>query len=241
MGFSVEPIGVLHSCFKDKFGVPRQPGLIRVADARLELFASYNRAEAFSGLEGFSHIWVTFVFHHCLDQEAGLSVRPPRLGGNRKVGVFASRATHRPNPIGISVSELVAIEQDKNGFCLRLRGVDLIDGTPVLDIKPYVPYSDSIADAQTGYAQQAPTPSFEVVFSTQAEQQCQQYAQHWPELRQLIVEVLALDPRPAYLAGRSQQKQFAVRLYELDVHWRVLDETVIEVVAIVRDDKAVFD
>ncbi len=241
MGFSVEPIGVVHSCFKDKFGVPRQPGLVSVADGWLELFAPYNRTEAFSGLEGFSHIWITFVFHHCLDQGARLSVRPPRLGGNRKVGVFASRATHRPNPVGISVAELAGIEQDKGGLCLRLRGIDLIDGTPVLDIKPYVPYSDSSPEARADYAQQPPTASFDVVFSVEAESQCEKYGQRWPALRQLIVEVLVLDPRPAYLAGRSVTKQFAVRLYELDVRWRVKDESVIEVISIEYDDKCLFD
>ncbi len=241
MGFSVEPIGVIHSCFKDKFGVPRQPGLVSVANAWLELFVPYNRAEAFSGLDGFSHIWITFVFHHCLGQAARLSVRPPRLGGNRKVGVFASRSTHRPNPVGISVAEVAGIEQDKGGLRLRLRGLDLVDGTPVLDIKPYVPYSDSIPEARADYAPQAPATSFDVVFSVEAESQCEKHSQRWPELRQLIVEVLGLDPRPAYLVGRSVEKEFAVRLYELDIHWRVRGEGVIEVISIEHDDKCVFD
>ena len=241
MGFSVEPIGVIHSCFKDKFGVPRQPGLVSVANAWLELFVPYNRAEAFSGLDGFSHIWITFVFHHCLDQAARLSVRPPRLGGNRKVGVFASRSTHRPNPVGISVAELAGIEQDKGGLRLRLRGLDLVDGTPVLDIKPYVPYSDSVPEARADYAPQAPVISFDVVFSAAAELQCETHFQRWPELRQLIVEVLGLDPRPAYLVGRSVEKAFAVRLYELDVRWRVKDDSAIEVLSIEYDDKCVFD
>ena len=241
MGFSVEPIGVVHSCFKDKFGVPRQPGLVSVADGWLELLAPYNRAEAFSGLQDFTHIWVTFVFHHCLDQSARLSVRPPRLGGNRKVGVFASRATHRPNPIGISVAELVGVEQEKKGIRLKIRGLDLVDGTPVLDIKPYVPYSDSIPEARADYAQQAPISSFDVLFLAEAELQCEQHSQRWPELRQLIVEVLALDPRPAYIAACSAEKTFAIRLYELDIRWRVKDEHLIEVISIEHDDKCVFD
>lgn len=241
MSFSVEPVGVIHSCFKDKFGVPRQPGLVRVAKGWLELFSPYNRTEAFTGLEGFSHIWITFVFHHCLDQGARLSVRPPRLGGNRKVGVFASRATHRPNPIGISVAELVTVERYKNGVCLQLGGLDLIDGTPVLDIKPYVPYSDSIPLARADYAQQAPTASLDVLFSAAAERQCDKQSQRWPELRQLIVEVLALDPRPAYLAARSAAKVFAIRLHGLDIHWRVRDEHVVDIISIEDDDKCVFD
>ena len=241
MGFLVEPIGVVHSCFKDKFGVPRQPGLVRVADGWLELFAPYNRVEAFGGLEGFSHIWITFVLHHCLDQGARLSVRPPRLGGNRKIGVFASRATHRPNPVGISVAELAGVEQDKNRIRLQVKGLDLVDGTPVLDIKPYVPYSDSIPEARADYAQRAPAASFDVLFSAKAELQCNKQIQHWPGLRQLIVEVLALDPRPAYLAASTVEKVFAIRLYEFDIRWKVLNERVIEVISIEYDDKCIFD
>lgn len=144
IGFSIEAIGVTHSCFKDKFGVPRQPGLINSAHARLELFPPFNQPSAFSGLEGFSHIWINFVFHHCLDQQVRLTVRPPRLGGNRKIGVFASRSTHRPNPIGLSVVKLAGIEKGSDGVSLLLNGVDLVDGTPVLDIKPYLPSADAI-------------------------------------------------------------------------------------------------
>ncbi len=241
MGFSVEPVGVIHSCFKDKFGVPRQPGLVSVARGWLEMFAPYNRAEAFAGLEGFSHIWITFVFHHCLDQGARLSVRPPRLGGNRKVGVFASRATHRPNPIGISVVELLGVERYKNGVSLQLGGLDLVDGTPVLDIKPYVPYSDAIPEALADYAQQAPIASFDVVFSAEAALTCDKLCQHRPGLRQLIIEVLALDPRPAYFTAASAEKTFAVRLHEFDIRWRVPNEHVVEVMSIEDDDKPIFD
>ena len=121
--------------------MPRQPGLVD-AVARLELFPPFDRAEVFSGLEGFSHVWISFVFHLCLGQQARLTVRPPRLGGNRKIGVFASRSTHRPNPIGISVVALAGIEQFNNGISLLLKGADVVDGTPVLDIKPFAPYFD---------------------------------------------------------------------------------------------------
>jgi len=235
MGFTLEPIGVIHSCFKDKFGVPRQPGLVAAAEARLELFSPYNRAEAFKGLEGFSHLWVSFIFHQCLGQEARLSVRPPRLGGNRKLGVFASRSTHRPNPIGISVVELIGMEQSASGVVLLLGGVDLIDATPVLDIKPYVPYADAVTDARADYAQQAPQDDFAVHFTPPAEQQCEQYTASWPGLRQLIKSVLSYDPRPAYMAGKSGDKTYALRLYALEVCWRVVADNVIEVYAIEAD------
>ncbi len=232
MGFSLEAVGVIHCCFKDKFGVPRQPGLINSAHARLEFYPPYNQCDAFTGLDEFSHIWIHFVFHHCLGQQTRLSVRPPRLGGNRKIGVFASRSTHRPNPIGLSVVKLAGIEKRGDGISLILEGVDLVDGTPVLDIKPYIPDVDAISDAQTGYAQQAPEARFNVIFTPQAEQQCYRFTERWPDLKRLIVEVLSLDPRPAYLSEKSGNRQFAIRLYQLDVQWRVLEINLIEVLSI---------
>ena len=211
--------------------MPRQPGLVD-AVARLELFPPFDRAEVFSGLEGFSHVWISFVFHLCLGQQARLTVRPPRLGGNRKIGVFASRSTHRPNPIGISVVALAGIEQFNNGISLLLKGADVVDGTPVLDIKPYIPYTDAIPSAVADYAQATPVRKFEVRFSLPAEQQCRQQAARWPDLRQLIISVLSLDPRPAYLPDIDFNRRYAIRLYDLDVHWHVLDPGLIEVLAV---------
>jgi tRNA-Thr(GGU) m(6)t(6)A37 methyltransferase TsaA len=199
------------------------------------VFSPYNRPEAFKGLEGFSHIWVSFVFHHCLGKARRLSVRPPRLGGNRKIGVFASRSSHRPNPVGISVIELAGQEQVAGGVSLILKGLDLIDGTPVLDIKPYIPYADAVPDARADFAQQAPQAGFEVCFSAQAELRCEQYAALWPGLRQLIAAILSYDPRPAYLSGTSGDKIFAVRLFQFEVRWRVSASNVIEVFAIEPD------
>jgi tRNA-Thr(GGU) m(6)t(6)A37 methyltransferase TsaA len=232
MGYSVAPVGVVHSCYKDKFGVPRQPGLVTAAEARLELCPPYDRAEAFAGLEGFSHLWILFVFHLCLNQQARLTVRPPRLGGNRKVGVFASRATHRPNPVGLSVVELAGIERDAERVSLLLRGHDLVDGTPVLDIKPYVPYADAIPDARAAFAREAPAVRFEVEFTPQAEQQLRCLAERRPGLRPLIVSLLSFDPRPAYRSSREDDKEFAVRLHEFDIHWRLSGERSIQVFAI---------
>lgn len=139
MTFSFQPIGVIHSCFKEKFGIPRQSGLVTAAQATLELHAPYDCPEALVELEGFSHIWVTFVFHQSMRDNWKATVRPPRLGGNQRIGVFASRSPFRPNPIGLSAVQLESIDC-KDGHCqLQLRGADLLDGTPVLDIKPYVP------------------------------------------------------------------------------------------------------
>jgi len=142
--FTFAPIGVIHSCFKEKFGIPRQPGLVPAARAVLELLPPYNRQRRCAGWRVFSHIWVSFVFHACWTSRGNRPVRPPRLGGNRRLGVFATRSTHRPNPIGLSAVELERIETGSGQVLLHLKGADLMDGTPVLDIKPYLPYSDVI-------------------------------------------------------------------------------------------------
>lgn len=230
MNYSVKPIGVIHSCFKDKFGVPRQPGLVKGAHGELELFPPYDRAEAVVGLEAFSHIWITFVFHHCLEDEVRLSVRPPRLGGNKKLGVFATRATHRPNSIGLSVVALEGIKQDEGRTRLLIEGLDLIEGTPVLDIKPYLPYVDAVTTAQAGYAQQPPAATLKLSFTDNAEQACRFHEQQWPGLADLIESVLTLDPRPAYKKESDPGRVFGIRLYDLDVRWRVLEGGIVEVV-----------
>lgn len=232
MTFSIEPVGIIHSCFSDKFGVPRQSRLVASACARLQLLPPYNRPEVCAGLEGYSHVWISFVFHHCLGQRARLSVRPPRLGGNRRVGVFASRATHRPNPIGLSVVALAGVERGEGGVSLLLRGVDLVNGTPVLDIKPYLATEDAVAGARADYAAEPPEARFQVRFSVLAQRQCRRYAAAYPDLPELIEAVLSLDPRPAYHAGRRGAKPYVVTLYGLDVRWSVVAEHIIEVDAI---------
>lgn len=216
--FHFEAIGIVHSPYREKFGIPRQPGLIDV-EATLELLPPYNRPEAVKGLEGFSHIWITFVFHGVQRSEWKPTVRPPRLGGNERVGVFASRSTHRPNPLGLSVVQLTGIDTVDGKVLLKLRGADLLDGTPVLDIKPYIPYADSIEDARSGFADKEPGPSLAVIFSAQAEQQCAEKLNDYPGLQQLIIAVLAHDPRPAYQADEG--REYGISLYDLNVRFRV--------------------
>jgi tRNA-Thr(GGU) m(6)t(6)A37 methyltransferase TsaA len=140
MQHSVAPIGYLHSCFQEKFAIPRQPQLAPAARGVLELIAPFNTGEAVAGLEQVSHVWLIFLFHQALEDKPRLKVRPPRLGGNQSMGVFATRATHRLNGIGQSVVKLDKVEAGR----LWLSGIDLLDGTPILDIKPYVPYADSV-------------------------------------------------------------------------------------------------
>ena len=134
--FTFHPIGVIRSCFTEKFGIPRQPGLVPAARATLEVFSPYDRDEAFRNLDEFSHLWVIFVFHGIPAGKWRPTVRPPRLGGNRRTGVFATRSGFRPNPIGMSAVSLEGIRRHNGKLLLELSGIDLLDRTPVLDIKP---------------------------------------------------------------------------------------------------------
>ncbi len=222
MVFRFEPIGIIHSCFKEKFGIPRQAGLVPAARASLELLPPYNRPEAVKGLEDFSHLWVLFVCHQCLRDGWTPTVRPPRLGGNRRVGVFASRSPSRPNPLGMSAVELLGIEQAADSLRLHLRGVDMMDGTPVVDIKPYLPYADALPTARAGFAPAAPKPAQRIGFSAPAREFLEglEHAQA-EELRELIVQVLEQDPRPAYLAGDPRPRSFGMHLCEVNVRWTV--------------------
>ena len=220
--FDFQAIGIIHSCYSEKFGIPRQPGLVTAAPATLELYAPYDCPEALAELQGFSHVWVVFVFHQAMRGDWKPTVRPPRLGGNRRIGVFASRSPFRPNPIGISAVMLEDI-QCRNGHCqLTLRGGDFLHGTPVLDIKPYLPYADGLPDAHGGFAAQPPENEMMVVFSAVAAAQCATWERdQYPGLRQLIEQVLHADPRPAYRAGREDKQSFGMRLYDIDVKWIV--------------------
>lgn len=232
MSFSMQNIGLIHSCFREKFGIPRQSGLVAEAHAELEILSPWDRDEAFSGLQAFSHIWVIFVFHQCLRQTWKSTVRPPRLGGNRRVGVFASRATFRPNPIGLSVVKFDGMTRRQGHMYLQISGVDLLDGTPVLDIKPYLPYADSLPLALSGYAPEAPQPFGSLLFSAEAEAQCRHYAQGYAggysQLRALIVKLLQLDPRPAYHAHTKTEagEMYAMRLLDFDLKWEVRENKI---------------
>ncbi|GHD65831.1 tRNA (N6-threonylcarbamoyladenosine(37)-N6)-methyltransferase TrmO [Jeongeupia chitinilytica] len=216
--FSLSPLGHLATPFPDKFGIPRQPSLAPHATGTLRLLPPYDRPEAVRGLDAFSHVWLTFVFHQTGGQWQP-TVRPPRLGGNARVGVFASRSPFRPNSLGLSLVELAGVDTT-DGVVLHFRGVDLVDGTPIVDIKPYIPYVESLPDAVGGFASSAP-PRLTVNFSTAARQAIERQARHHPELAALITEVLAQDPRPAYAGDPA--RVYGVRLYRFDVKFRVAD------------------
>ncbi|QPR29216.1 tRNA (N6-threonylcarbamoyladenosine(37)-N6)-methyltransferase TrmO [Edwardsiella hoshinae] len=218
--FQFTPIGVIHSPYKEKFAIPRQPGLISDGGGELELLPPYNQADTVRGLAEFSHLWVIFVFHQTMAGGWRPTVRPPRLGGNARVGVFATRSTFRPNPIGMSLVELQGIET-RNGVRLRLGSLDLVDGTPVLDIKPYLPFAESQPQAQAGFAQHAPAADMPVVFMPDAQTQITRRQRSYPQLARFIRQVLAQDPRPAYRHATDEDRVYAVHLLDFNLRWRV--------------------
>ncbi len=215
---NIEPIGIIHSCFKEKFGIPRQSGLIQSATATLELLPPYNVEDALRGIKEFSHLWIVFAFHESVTEKFQPTVRPPRLGGNKRVGVFATRSPFRPNPIGLSVVEL----KNVSGTTLELAGGDFLDGTPVLDIKPYIPYADSIPEATGGFAPDAPEAANTVSFSDDAKKVFQTLEK---DQQQLIKDMLSYNPRPAYQAD-DPNRLFGTKVFDLEIKWRHSDTTV---------------
>ena len=150
---TLQPVAIIHTPYREKFSVPRQPNLVADGTGVLELLPPYNQPEAVRGLEQFSHLWLIFQFDQVPTGKWSPTVRPPRLGGNQRIGVFASRATHRPNPLGLSKVELRQVECANGKVLLHLGSVDLVDGTSIFDIKPYLAYADSEPNAQSGFAQ----------------------------------------------------------------------------------------
>ncbi|MBX3041912.1 MAG: tRNA (N6-threonylcarbamoyladenosine(37)-N6)-methyltransferase TrmO [Bdellovibrionaceae bacterium] len=204
--FEFAPIGHVKSPFPDKFGVPRQPGLATGAKGVLKIADDPDLKTALRSLEEFSHLWIVFVFHEHGGKNWKPSIRPPRLGGNRKVGVLASRSPHRPNPIGISAVVIEKVDLEAGGGPeIHVGGIDLIDGTPILDIKPYIPYADAIPGAKAGWASE-PIPRTPISFTEAADREVGAFDPDGVKnFRSLIIEVLELDPRPAY-----QQRQLPV-------------------------------
>ncbi|MCG8637962.1 MAG: tRNA (N6-threonylcarbamoyladenosine(37)-N6)-methyltransferase TrmO [Desulfobacterales bacterium] len=226
MAVQIEPIGILYTCFKEKFGIPRQPNLVKKAPGTLVFYPEFAREEAVRELTGFSHVWLIFLFHKAGGSRSGAwspMVRPPRLGGNKKVGVFASRSPFRPNPIGMSCVALDSVETTGQGPVLHLSGVDILDRTPILDIKPYLPYSDVIPNARDGFADGPPKPGLGVVFSGKAQAQVMEKEKKIPDLKAVITGMLKNDPRPAYTGGGDTGRIYGIRVFDTDVKWRVED------------------
>ncbi len=222
--FNFSAIGYVESCYKDKFGVPRQSGLVKNSVAKIKLRSDLQPEQSLAGLEGFSHIWIIFVFHQNVTSRFHAKVHPPRLQG-KPMGLFATRTPHRPNPIGLSLVELIKIEKDT----LEIRGIDLVDGTPVLDIKPYMPEIEAKSEAEAGWTCRLETKPIGVEFSTDAELSLQSWQSnsHQANLRQLIIETISLDPRPVVYRGYENQDspyraEHAIRLFDGDIHFKFI-------------------
>ncbi|MDX1589242.1 MAG: tRNA (N6-threonylcarbamoyladenosine(37)-N6)-methyltransferase TrmO [Oleiphilaceae bacterium] len=218
---TLQPLGHIRSCFMDKFGIPRQPGLCRHATGHVVLQPPFDDPDAFRGLEDFSHVWLTFLFHQTPPSPFRPLIRPPRLGGNRRQGVFASRSPFRPNRLGLSLVRHEGLFREKGRLCLGLRGLDLVTGTPILDIKPHLPWCDAPADAHAGWAEAPPQP-LAVDFSPGARQQLAHWQSRYPQLEALIRDLLGQDPRPAYKKAAEDPRIYGIRLYDIDVHWQVV-------------------
>ena len=202
MEYTIKAIARIRSDFPTKFGIPRQAGIVEELEARIVFEPDYRNPDALRGLEGFSHIWLIWQFSEAVREDWSPTVRPPRLGGNTRMGVFATRSPFRPNALGLSCVRLLGIEDTEDGKTLRVAGADMMDGTPIFDIKPYIPYADCKPEAESGFAPD-PGAQLSVEFLPEAEKYIP------PEKRDALRGVLANDPRPRY-------KQDGERVYALE-------------------------
>ncbi len=223
MQHQLDIIGYVRSPYRQKFAVPRQPGLVTAATSQIILNEGYSHPDCLRGLNEFSHIWVLFLFHETLAGGWKPLVRPPRLGGNARKGVFATRATFRPNGIGMSAVQLADVSHHNGRSQIDVIGADWVDGTPVIDIKPYLAYADSHPQARSGFAQDKPLAGFTTRFSPQAEQQLAALQTDYPGLADFIAQVLQQDPRPAYKQSAHKDKVYGMSLYDLNIKWQVIN------------------
>jgi tRNA (adenine37-N6)-methyltransferase len=216
----ISPIAYIQSPYKQKFAIPRQPGLVKAARGQIIFEEAFADPNCLREISQFSHLWLLFHFHETSEEGWSPLVQPPRLGGKEKVGVFASRSTFRPNGLGMSVVENLGWTQEGKKLVLRVGGVDLLDMTPIIDIKPYIPYADAIPGAQAGYASDAPGNNMAVEFTEMAKQALDNLKTIHADLQDLIEGVLQQDPRPAWRKS-PDEKQYGMNLYDLNIKWRV--------------------
>lgn len=212
----IEPIGYIESLFKTKFGVPRQSGMIDNI-SHIVLNKEYRVADAFRGLEEFSHIWILWEFSECSKEQWTPTVRPPKLGGNKRMGVFATRSPYRPNSIGLSSVRLINIDYKcENAPVLCIEGADLIDGTPIYDIKPYLPYTDCHVDATGGFTDNIDKTIKNVVFECDVPLD--------DSIKESIIKILRIDPRPSY--HDDPQREYGMDFGNYNIKFKVLKDTV---------------
>ena len=215
MEYTIKAIARIRSDFPTKFGIPRQAGIVEELEARIVFEPEYRNPDALRGLEGFSHIWLIWQFSQAVREDWSPTVRPPRLGGNTRMGVFATRSPFRPNALGLSCVRLLGIEDTEEGRTLRVAGADLMDGTPIFDIKPYIPYADCKPEAESGFAPD-PGAQLTVEFLPEAENHIP------PEKRQALRGVLANDPRPRY--KQDGERVYALEFAGREVKFQVKDK-----------------
>ena len=217
MNLTFKPIAYIKTDFQQKFGIPRQSGRVSSLRAKIVFLPEYRNKEALREIETFSHLWLIFDFSESHREEWSPTVRPPRLGGNKRVGVFASRSPFRPNPIGLSCVELIGVEYDKNdGYTLIVGGADLLNNTPILDIKPYLTYSDSKPDAKCGYAEKEVGYRLNVLYD-------EKLLDIVPiEKREALIACLEEDPRPSY---QDDDRIYSMNFAGIEVRFTVKNDT----------------
>lgn len=209
----IKPIGYIRTDFKKKFGIPRQSGRVPELTGRIVFEQEYRNSEALRGIEEFSHLWLIFGFSQAVRNRDALTVRPPRLGGNKRVGVFASRSPYRPNSLGLSAVKLERVEKtDTEGDVLIVSGVDILDNTPIFDIKPYLPYADCKPDAKGSFGEEFKEYSLKVVFPDKLLNKLP------AEKRTAAVECLKDDPRPSY---HDDLRTYSMNFSGYDIHFKV--------------------
>lgn len=239
MDFKITPIGYVESCYPDKFGTPRQSGLIPEAVGFLRISRTWQPEVSLQGLSEFSHLWIVFWFHQLKDYRFHAKVHPPRLLGE-SVGVFATRSPHRPNPLGLSLVKIKSVEAEG----IWVEGVDLVDGTPILDIKPYLVGTESVVEANSAWTEKASSSEIVVHWTPELANKLTSWSQRIgrPGLRELVESTLKLDPRPVVYRGREGENQnpyrdeHAVRFYDGDIHFRFLNPQTIEITQVKVSD-----
>ena len=224
MDITIRPIAFMHSDFATKFGIPRQSGLVAQLRSTIVFEPEYRNDDALRGIEDFSHLWIIWQFSEAVRDGWSPTVRPPRLGGNTRMGVFATRSPFRPNNLGLSCVKLLGVEHTADhGTVLHVGGADLMDGTPIFDIKPYIPYSDSHPDAKGGFTDTAGDFLLQVEFPDALLQKIPQ------DKRDAAIGVLSHDPRPSY--QRKPGRVYGLTFAGYDIRFTVEQDvlTVIEV------------
>ena len=213
----MEIIGTIHTDFSEKFGIPRQSGIVSELEGQITFNPIYRQPEAFKGLENYDYIWVIFGFHQAKYEHFSATVKPPKLGGNTPMGVFATRSPFRPNSLGLSCVKLKCIEYTVEGPVLHVLGADMVDGTPIYDIKPYLPYTDSHPNAKAGFSDTITDYKLDVILPSEIPDSFPKNKLH------ILKGILAEDPRPGYKTNDTSE--FGLSFACHNIRFAVIDRT----------------